>query len=252
MRRAAVQRQFAEALPHRTPVRAAARQVDELRRGHRGVAWRLRLHHLDGVVRRARLDADARGGQRLRAHPGELHRLAEERSEGTHQIAAVLDALEGQDPLADHEQSSGHRRLRFRHGGWRGRWWPGRLPIHIVPPANVRNSGRPDGTRPRVPIYPYRCPACRAEFEVSRRLQDRNQPVLCPADGAESTRLLTAPSLLGSARQDSEPSLPGPAEAGAGLVALRSQPRAGYGRPLARRAAPYARYLGGCPLTRRL
>lgn len=50
-----------------------------------------------------------------------------------------------------------------------------------------------------MPIYAYRCPACQADFEVSRRLADRTAPAFCPADGAESKRLLTVPNVGGVA-----------------------------------------------------
>ena len=48
-----------------------------------------------------------------------------------------------------------------------------------------------------MPIYAYRCPACQADFEVSRRLADRTAPAFCPADGAEGKRLLTVPNVGG-------------------------------------------------------
>ena len=50
-----------------------------------------------------------------------------------------------------------------------------------------------------MPIYAYRCPACQADFEVSRRLADRTAPAFCPADGAEGKRLLTVPNVGGLA-----------------------------------------------------
>ncbi len=50
-----------------------------------------------------------------------------------------------------------------------------------------------------MPIYPYRCPACGLDFEVSRRLADRTKPALCPHDGAEGKRLMTAPNVGGLA-----------------------------------------------------
>jgi putative FmdB family regulatory protein len=50
-----------------------------------------------------------------------------------------------------------------------------------------------------MPIYAYRCPACQADFEVSRRLADRAAPAFCPMDGAEGKRLMTAPNVAGQA-----------------------------------------------------
>lgn len=50
-----------------------------------------------------------------------------------------------------------------------------------------------------MPIYAYLCPACLAEFEVSRRLADRAAPALCPVDGVEGKRLMTAPNVNGQA-----------------------------------------------------
>ncbi len=64
-----------------------------------------------------------------------------------------------------------------------------------------------------MPIYAYRCPACQADFEVSRRLADRTAPAFCPADGTEGKRLLTVPNVGGHAADPAAgPRMPQPGD----------------------------------------
>ena len=64
-----------------------------------------------------------------------------------------------------------------------------------------------------MPIYAYRCPACQADFEVSRRLADSTAPTFCPADGTEGKRLLTVPNVGGLAADPAMlPKATGPAK----------------------------------------
>ncbi len=43
--------------------------------------------------------------------------------------------------------------------------------------------------------YPFRCPACGLEFEVSRPARDAGADASCPADGAAAARVFTVPSM---------------------------------------------------------
>ena len=42
-----------------------------------------------------------------------------------------------------------------------------------------------------MPIYEYRCPKCRIEFELMRPMSEVNKPALCPQCGTEGERLLS-------------------------------------------------------------
>ncbi|MEC5398101.1 FmdB family zinc ribbon protein [Uliginosibacterium sp. H1] len=44
-----------------------------------------------------------------------------------------------------------------------------------------------------MPLYDYQCQDC-GQFEVMRRMADREAPVHCPQCGAAASRLLVAPS----------------------------------------------------------
>ncbi len=54
---------------------------------------------------------------------------------------------------------------------------------------------------PAIPIYPFHCDACGAEFEVSRKISAMREPAHCPACGAEARRVFT-PLALGGVAQD--------------------------------------------------
>lgn len=56
-----------------------------------------------------------------------------------------------------------------------------------------------------MPLYPYRCPECALEFEVSRKMSESSKPANCPMDGATGTRIFTAPVTLNSRGVDSPP-----------------------------------------------
>jgi len=42
-----------------------------------------------------------------------------------------------------------------------------------------------------MPIYEYRCPKCRMEFELMRPMSEMNEPASCPQCGAEGERLVS-------------------------------------------------------------
>ncbi len=67
-----------------------------------------------------------------------------------------------------------------------------------------------------MPIYEYRCSRCEAEFEVSRPISRMNEAVSCPTDGADATRMLSAPTLIGSSKRERSPGTSAPAGDGAG------------------------------------
>lgn len=43
-----------------------------------------------------------------------------------------------------------------------------------------------------MPIYPFRCDACAAEFEVTRKASAASEPAACPACGGKTKRIFTA------------------------------------------------------------
>ncbi len=46
-----------------------------------------------------------------------------------------------------------------------------------------------------MPVYEYRCPKCGIDFELMRRIDEMNEPALCPRCGAKAERL---PSIFAS------------------------------------------------------
>ena len=56
-----------------------------------------------------------------------------------------------------------------------------------------------------MPIYPYACDACGAEFEVSRKVSAMRDPAPCPACGDAARRLFSGVTVTGRA------AAPGPA-----------------------------------------
>ena len=42
-----------------------------------------------------------------------------------------------------------------------------------------------------MPVYEYRCPKCRTEFEVMRPMSEMDRPALCPKCGTEGERLVS-------------------------------------------------------------
>jgi putative FmdB family regulatory protein len=56
-----------------------------------------------------------------------------------------------------------------------------------------------------MPLYPFRCPQCGLEFEVSRPMSKAGDPATCPLDGATGTRIFTAPARLTAGRGESAP-----------------------------------------------
>ena len=56
-----------------------------------------------------------------------------------------------------------------------------------------------------MPIYPYICDACGAEFEVSRKMSAMRDPAPCPACGEVARRVFTGVTVTGKA------AAPGPA-----------------------------------------
>lgn len=44
-----------------------------------------------------------------------------------------------------------------------------------------------------MPRYLFRCPACEAEFEVSRAMSEAGRAAHCPVDGREADRVFTMP-----------------------------------------------------------
>jgi putative FmdB family regulatory protein len=74
-----------------------------------------------------------------------------------------------------------------------------------------------------MPLYPFRCTDCGAEFEVSRKMSESSKPANCPVDGAAGTRIFTAPVTLSSGRGESS----APAEKKDGPDAAAPKPQ-GY------------------------
>lgn len=66
-------------------------------------------------------------------------------------------------------------------------------------PQDCRIRGR------RMPIYPFACDACGAEFEVSRKIAAMRDPAACPACGEAARRVFTGLTVTGLATP------PGPA-----------------------------------------
>ncbi len=52
-----------------------------------------------------------------------------------------------------------------------------------------------------IPIYPFHCDACGAEFEVSRKISAMRDPASCPACGKDARRVFT-PLTLGGVATD--------------------------------------------------
>ena len=52
-----------------------------------------------------------------------------------------------------------------------------------------------------MPIYEFKCETCQTVFDVRRPIDNRDDPYLCPYDGVETKRMVTAhqltPSLFG-------------------------------------------------------
>jgi putative FmdB family regulatory protein len=61
-----------------------------------------------------------------------------------------------------------------------------------------------------MPIYPYKCPKCEEQFEVSRSMRNASDPAYCPTDGAEATRIYLPPMFMGrSSGSERAPAPPG-------------------------------------------
>jgi len=54
-----------------------------------------------------------------------------------------------------------------------------------------------------MPIYPFQCDQCSAEFEISRKLSAMRDPAQCPACGAEARRVFTGLTVTGKAEAPS-------------------------------------------------
>jgi len=52
-----------------------------------------------------------------------------------------------------------------------------------------------------VPIYPFTCDACGAEFEVMRKVAAAKDPAACPACGTDARRVFTGVAVNGSVRR---------------------------------------------------
>ncbi len=50
-----------------------------------------------------------------------------------------------------------------------------------------------------MPIYPYVCDPCGAEFEVSRKMSAMREPAPCPACGEVARRVFTGVTVTGKA-----------------------------------------------------
>jgi len=59
-----------------------------------------------------------------------------------------------------------------------------------------------------MPLYPFRCPECGLEFEVSRKMSAASEPASCPMDGAAGARIFTAPMTLRNSGVDAPPAPP--------------------------------------------
>lgn len=42
-----------------------------------------------------------------------------------------------------------------------------------------------------MPVYEYRCPKCDTDFELMRRINEMNEPALCPQCGSKTERLVS-------------------------------------------------------------
>lgn len=49
-----------------------------------------------------------------------------------------------------------------------------------------------------MPIYPFRCQSCGAEFEVTRKASAATEPAPCPACGGATKRIFTAVGRAGA------------------------------------------------------
>ena len=54
-----------------------------------------------------------------------------------------------------------------------------------------------------MPLYDYRCTACESEFEESKRIAEREEPVDCPECGKRAERMLSAFAVGGSSSSSS-------------------------------------------------
>lgn len=60
-----------------------------------------------------------------------------------------------------------------------------------------------------MPTYPYKCPKCSTEFEVSRPMARAGDPAQCPVDGTTADRVFQAPTFSSkSSTSEGLPSLP--------------------------------------------
>lgn len=72
-----------------------------------------------------------------------------------------------------------------------------------------------------MPRYLFRCPACEAEFEVSRAMSEAGRAAHCPADGRAADRVFTAPMM---AVRQAEGGGPAPASPTVGAERTWSSP----------------------------
>ncbi|NWF77685.1 MAG: zinc ribbon domain-containing protein, partial [Chloroflexi bacterium] len=42
-----------------------------------------------------------------------------------------------------------------------------------------------------MPVYKYRCPRCDTDFELMRRISEKNEPALCLPCGSKAERLVS-------------------------------------------------------------
>lgn len=59
-----------------------------------------------------------------------------------------------------------------------------------------------------MPLYPFRCPHCGLEWEVSRKMSAASEPANCPLDGTAGSRIFTAPVTLANRGVDAPPAPP--------------------------------------------
>lgn len=65
-----------------------------------------------------------------------------------------------------------------------------------------------------MPIYPFACDACGAEFEVTRKLSAMRDPAQCPACGADARRVFTGLTVTGKAQAPEKKAKKQPAAGG--------------------------------------
>lgn len=51
-----------------------------------------------------------------------------------------------------------------------------------------------------MPLYPFACSSCGAEFDVERAPGDLDRPTACPADGAAARRVYGVTPAVGASR----------------------------------------------------